>query len=200
MKKNKKDNNEEKMENFLDVIIRNYKTVPGVKILLKLFLYFIFLTTFIIIISISNYSKKAASDTSTTTTTTESVSKNYYDIISNLSSVKKEIVIIGDVNLNLDIDETISGYKEQGSEIKKVIVKENKLYEIDNGVEILSDLVESTSFINPSELIKYLLNNKSIKLTENNNVTYKYNDLTVYVENEKIIKIVVNNGYEINYN
>lgn len=196
----KKNNNEEKMENFLDVLIRNYKTVPGVKILLKLFLYFIFLTTFIIIISISNYSKKASSNTSTTTTTTESISKNYYDIISNLSSVKKEIVIIGDVNLNLDIDENISGYKEKGSEIKKVIVKENKLYEIDNGVEILSDLVENTNFINPSELIKYLLNNKSIKLTENNNVTYKYDDLTVYVENEKIIKIVVNNGYEINYN
>ncbi len=200
MKKNKKDNNEEKMENFLDVLIRNYKTVPGVKILTKLFLYFIFIITFITIISISNYSKKAASDTSTTTTTTESVSKNYYDIISNLSTVKKEMVIIGDVNLNLDIGETINGYKEQGSEIKKVIVKENKLYEINNGVEILSDLVENTSFINPSELIKYLLNNKSIKLTENNNVIYKYDDLTVYVENEKITKVVVNSGYEINYN
>ena len=41
MKKNKKNNNEEKMENFLDVLIRNYKTVPGVKIVLKLALYFI---------------------------------------------------------------------------------------------------------------------------------------------------------------
>ena len=32
MKKNKK--NEEEMENFFDVIVRNYKTVPGFKILL----------------------------------------------------------------------------------------------------------------------------------------------------------------------
>lgn len=200
MKKNKKDNNEEKMENFLDVLIRNYKTVPGVKILTKLFLYFIFIITFITIISISNYSKKAASDTSTTTTTTETISKNYYDIINNLSLLKKEIVIIGDIKLNLDIDETISGYEEQSSEIKKVIIKDNKIYEINNGIETLSNLIDDASYLNPTELIKYLLNNKSIKTTENNNNIYKYNDLTVYVENEKITKVVFNNGYEINYN
>ena len=58
MKKNKKNNNEEKMENFLDVLIRNYKTVPGVKIVLKLALYFIFIIIFVIVISVSNYSKK----------------------------------------------------------------------------------------------------------------------------------------------
>ena len=48
MKKNKKNNNEEKMENFLDVLIRNYKTVPGVKIVLKLALYFIFIIIFVV--------------------------------------------------------------------------------------------------------------------------------------------------------
>lgn len=196
----KKNNNEEKMENFLDVLIRNYKTVPGVKILLKLFLYFIFITAFIIIISISNYSKKANGNTSTTTTTTESISKNYYDIISNLSSVKKEIIIIGDVKLNLDIDEVISGYKEQGSEIKKVIIKDNKLYEVNNGIETLSNLIDDASLLNPTELTKYLLNNKSLKLMENENTLYKYDYLMVYIVNEKISKIVVNDGYEINYN
>ena len=108
MKKNKKNNNEEKMENFLDVLIRNYKTVPGVKIVLKLALYFIFIIIFVIVISISNYSKKDNNNT-LTTTTTETISKNYYDIINNLSLLKKEIVIIGDIKLNLDIDETIRG-------------------------------------------------------------------------------------------
>lgn len=199
MKKNKKNNNEETMENFLDVLIRNYKTVPGVKIVLKLALYFIFIIIFVIVISISNYSKKDNNNT-LTTTTTETISKNYYDIINNLSLLKKEIVIIGDIKLNLDIDETISGYKEQSSEIKKVIIKDNKIYEINNGIETLSDLIDDASYLNPTELIKYLLNNKSIKTTENNNNIYKYNDLTVYVENEKITKVVFNNGYEINYN
>ena len=199
MKKNKKNNNEEKMENFLDVLIRNYKTVPGVKIVLKLALYFIFIIIFVIVISISNYSKKDNNNT-LTTTTTETISKNYYDIINNLSLLKKEIVIIGDIKLNLDIDETISGYKEQSSEIKKVIIKDNKIYEINNGIETLSNLMDDASYLNPTELIKYLLNNKSIKTTENNNNIYKYNDLTVYVENEKITKVVFNNGYEINYN
>lgn len=199
MKKNKKTNNEEKMENFLDVLIRNYKTVPGVKIVLKLALYFIFIIIFVIVISISNYSKKDNNNT-LTTTTTEAISKNYYDIINNLSLLKKEIVIIGDIKLNLDIDETISGYEEQSSEIKKVIIKDNKIYEINNGIETLSDLIDDASYLNPTELIKYLLNNKSIKTTENNNNIYKYNDLTVYVENEKITKVVFNNGYEINYN
>ncbi|CDB27825.1 unknown [Firmicutes bacterium CAG:582] len=199
MKKNKKNNNEEKMENFLDVLIRNYKTVPGVKIVLKLALYFIFIIIFVIVISISNYSKKDNNNT-LTTTTTETISKNYYDIINNLSLLKKEIVIIGDIKLNLDIDETISGYEEQSSEIKKVIIKDNKIYEINNGIETLSNLMDDASYLNPTELIKYLLNNKSIKTTENNNNIYKYNDLTVYVENEKITKVVFNNGYEINYN
>lgn len=199
MKKNKKNNNEEKMENFLDVLIRNYKTVPGVKIVLKLALYFIFIIIFVIVISISNYSKKDNNNT-LTTTTTETISKNYYDIINSLSLLKKEVVIIGDIKLNLDIDETISGYKEQSSEIKKVIIKDNKIYEINNGIETLSDLIDDASYLNPTELIKYLLNNKSIKTTENNNNIYKYNDLTVYVENEKITKVVFNNGYEINYN
>lgn len=199
MKKNKKNNNEEKMENFLDVLIRNYKTVPGVKIVLKLALYFIFIIIFVIVISISNYSKKDNNNT-LTTTTTETISKNYYDIINNLSLLKKEIVIIGDIKLNLDIDETISGYEEQSSEIKKVIIKDNKIYEINNGIETLSNLIDDASYLNPTELIKYLLNNKSIKTTENNNNIYKYNDLTVYIENEKITKVVFNNGYEINYN
>lgn len=199
MKKNKKNNNEEKMENFLDVLIRNYKTVPGVKIVLKLALYFIFIIIFVIVISISNYSKKDNNNT-LTTTTTEAISKNYYDIINNLSLLKKEIVIIGDIKLNLDIDETISGYEEQSSEIKKVIIKDNKIYEINNGIETLSNLIDDASYLNPTELIKYLLNNKSIKTTENNNNIYKYNDLAVYVENEKITKVVFNNGYEINYN
>lgn len=200
MKKNKKNNNEEKMENFLDVLIRNYKTVPGVKIVLKLALYFIFIIIFVIVISVSNYSKKDNNNNTLTTTTTEAISKNYYDIINNLSLLKKEIVIIGDIKLNLDIDETISGYKEQSSEIKKVIIKDNKIYEINNGIETLSNLMDDASYLNPTELIKYLLNNKSIKTTENNNNIYKYNDLTVYVENEKITKVVFNNGYEINYN
>lgn len=199
MKKNKKNNNEEKMENFLDVLIRNYKTVPGVKIVLKLALYFIFIIIFVIVISVSNYSKKDNNNT-LTTTTTETISKNYYDIINNLSLLKKEIVIIGDIKLNLDIDETISGYEEQSSEIKKVIIKDNKIYEINNGIETLSNLIDDASYLNPTELIKYLLNNKSIKTTENNNNIYKYNDLTVYVENEKITKVVFNNEYEINYN
>lgn len=199
MKKNKKNNNEEKMENFLDVLIRNYKTVPGVKIVLKLALYFIFIIIFVIVISVSNYSKKDNNNT-LTTTTTETISKNYYDIINNLSLLKKEIVIIGDIKLNLDIDETISGYEEQSSEIKKVIIKDNKIYEINNGIETLSNLIDDASYLNPTELIKYLLNNKSIKTTENNNNIYKYNDLAVYVENEKITKVVFNNGYEINYN
>lgn len=199
MKKNKKNNNEEKMENFLDVLIRNYKTVPGVKIVLKLALYFIFIIIFVIVISVSNYSKKDNNNT-LTTTTTETISKNYYDIINNLSLSKKEIVIIGDIKLNLDIDETISGYEEQSSEIKKVIIKDNKIYEINNGIETLSNLIDDASYLNPTELIKYLLNNKSIKTTENNNNIYKYNDLTVYVENEKITKVVFYNGYEINYN
>lgn len=199
MKKNKKNNNEEKMENFLDVLIRNYKTVPGVKIVLKLALYFIFIIIFVIVISVSNYSKKDNNNT-LTTTTTETISKNYYDIINNLSLLKKEIVIIGDIKLNLDIDETISGYEEQSSDIKKVIIKDNKIYEINNEIETLCNLIDDASYLNPTELIKYLLNNKSIKTTENNNNIYKYNDLTVYVENEKITKVVFNNGYEINYN
>lgn len=197
--KKKKNNNEEEMENFLDVLIRNYKTVPGVKIVLKLFFYFLFIIIFLMIIYFANSNNNVEEENKQTQTTTQT-SKNYYDLISELQTTKKEIIKLGDITLNLDINDSITGYIEKQDEIKKIIIKDNKLYEVNNGIEYISDLINDASFLNPIEVCKYLLNNKSIKLEENGLFTYKYDNLVVYIENEKISKIVVNDGYEIIYN
>lgn len=196
MKKNKK--NEEEMENFFDVIVRNYKTVPGFKILLKLGLYFIFIGALLVIVIVGNSNSKDLENK--TTTTVEAINNsNYRDMIMNLQDVKKETITINNVKLSLDIGESIDGYEESENEIKKVVLKDNKLYEITSGEEVLSSVIEDATYFNPTEVLKYLLNNKSIKY-DNEEVFYKYDFLTVYIKDEKISKIVVNNSYEINYN
>lgn len=197
MKKQKK---EREIENFFEVLIRNYKTVPGLRIVLKLGFYIIFIIIFVLVIMISNYSKKNDKIEMSTTTTKEVVeSKKYRDMISDLSNTKKEFVIINDIKINLDIQANITGYLEMNDTIKKVIFKDNKLYEIIDGNEILNETLTDPSFIDINNVITYLFNNKSIRLVEENDTLYKYDLLNVYVNNDKITKVVVNNGYEINY-
>ena len=197
MKKQKK---EREIENFFEVLVRNYKTVPGLRIVLKLGFYIIFIIIFVLVIMISNYSKKNDEVEKSTTTTKEVVeSKKYRDMISDLSNTKKELVIINDIKINLDISANITGYLEMNDTIKKVIFKDNKLYEIIDGNEVLNETLTDPSFIDINNVVTYLFNNKSIRLVEENNTLYKYDLLNVYVNNDKITKVVVNNGYEISY-
>ena len=197
MKKQKK---EREIENFFEVLVRNYKTVPGLRIVLKLGFYIIFIIIFVLVIMISNYSKKNDEVEKSTTTTKEVVeSKKYRDMISDLSNTKKELVIINDIKINLDISANITGYLEMNDTIKKVIFKDNKLYEIIDGNEVLNETLTDPSFIDINNVVTYLFNNKSIRLVEENNTLYKYDLLNVYVNNDKITKVVVNNGYEIIY-
>lgn len=197
MKKQKK---EREIENFFEVLVRNYKTVPGLRIVLKLGFYIIFIIIFVLVIMISNYSKKNDEVEKSTTTTKEVVeSKKYRDMISDLSNTKKELVIINDIKINLDISANITGYLEMNDTIKKVIFKDNKLYEIIDGNEVLNETLTDPSFIDINNVVTYLFNNKSIRLVEENDTLYKYDLLNVYVNNDKITKVVVNNGYEINY-
>lgn len=202
MKKKKKNTEEVEIENFLDVIIRNYKMVLGFRIVLKLGFYFIFIFVFLLVISIANHSKTdEILDKTTTTKVEENLSKNYRDYISDLSNIKKEVVSINDYKLNLDIGENITGYLETADNIKKIIIKDNQLYEIINNEEILnSEFIDiDLTYLNVVNVQKYLLNSKSIKIEENNLITYKYDNLEVIINNEKIDKIKINDNYVITY-
>lgn len=202
MKKKKKNTEEVEMENFFDVIIRNYKMVPGFRIVIKLGFYFIFIFVFLLIISIANHSKTdEIIDKTTTTKVEENLSKNYRDYISDLSNIKKEIVSINDYKLNLDIGENITGYLESTDNIKKIIIKDNQLYEIINNEEVLNSFFSNIdlTYLNIINVQKYLLNSKSIKIEENNLITYKYDNLEVIINNEKIEKIKINDNYVITY-
>ena len=202
MKKKKKNSEEVEMENFFDVIIRNYKTVPGFRMVLKLGFYFIFIFVFLFVITIANHSKNDEMiDQSTTSKVEENNSKSYIDYISELSNIKKEIVLINDYKLNLDIKDGITGYLETNDNIKKIIIKDNQLYEIINDEEVLNyDLSNiDLTYLNITNVQKYLLNSKSIKIEENNLITYKYDNLEVIINNEKIEKIKINDNYAITY-
>ena len=202
MKKKKKNTEEVEMENFLDVIIRNYKMVPGFKIIIKLGIYFIFILVFLLVISIANHGKNdEIVDKSTTTKVEENLSKNYKDYISDLSNIKKEVVSINEYKLNLDIGENITGYLETNDTIKKIIIKDNQLYEIINNEEILNSEFNDIdlTYLNVLNVQKYLLNSKSVKIEENNLITYKYDNLEVIINNEKIEKIKINDNYVITY-
>ena len=146
------------MENFFDVIVRNYKTVPGFKILLKLGLYFIFIGALLVIVIVGNANSKALENK--TTTTVEAINNsNYRDMIMNLQDVKKETITINNVKLSLDIGESIDGYEESENEIKKVVLKDNKLYEITSGEEVFYKYDFLTVYIKDEKISKIVVNN-----------------------------------------
>ena len=55
------------------------------------------------------------------------------------------------------------------------------------------------TYLNVVNVQKYLLNSKSIKIEENNLITYKYDNLEVIINNEKIEEIKINDNYVITY-
>ena len=103
--------------------------------------------------------------------------------------------------MNLDIGENITGYLESTDNIKKIIIKDNQLYEIINNEEVLNSFFSNIdlTYLNIINVQKYLLNSKSIKIEENNLITYKYDNLEVIINNEKIEKIKINDNYVITY-
>lgn len=212
----KKKNNEEKLENFFDVLLRNYRNVPGFRAIVKLLIPLIF--CFIIMIVVAT-GKSSLYDTveDTTPKTEETTKLTYRQILDKVYTDSKNYLVdikINEAEYHLEgkIEEnTITGFIENVNGIKNFKINEENIYEIKMGKEQVNP--ELFNEIN----IDYIIPEKTIKMiesytadtksAEDGNTKYNYNlenqQINVVVSNEKVLKISIegeNYSYIIQYN
>lgn len=213
-----KDGNE--LETGLEVFLRNYKTVPGFKALIQLLGYFLFIIIIIAVASSATDNSETNSsldDTTTTTiTTTTSTTKFVYkDTLEQLKSNNKVIytsaIINGETYIidSINKDNVLSGYYETKSGTKRFKIENNKIYEINlETAKENNELFENLDidFIIPANLVELLINNRSIKMLEDDIVIYTYDinknnikyEIKTYVKDDICYKIEID-GNESNY-
>ncbi|MBQ3020932.1 MAG: hypothetical protein IJD92_01750 [Bacilli bacterium] len=173
--------NEEKQSKFKE----NYSKLkeawkdPRKKAGIKLLCYLIFFLLFIILAYITDGIDNTYSNNNKTTTTTKLID-NYNDKQENLLNKKHNI------NYKITIDEItytingtlenniINGYLESNEGIKKIILKNETLYEINNNEEILLESSFDIKFLNLNYIIKLIKENRAYIKDLDNIKTYEY--------------------------
>lgn len=194
--KNKKDSIIKSFYNSLKEAWKDPRKKAGIK-LLSYFIFFIilFLLAFITNqINKTNNNINKEPDKTTKVTDTyinklNSLLTNKYNIEYTLNNEEKVLKINGVLNNN-----QINGYLEYDNTIKKIVIKENNIYEIVNDVENIINLDYDISLLNLNNLITILKSNSPIKEVKDNiskytyNVTYKDLSLNIVVSMEEYIK------------
>lgn len=194
--KNKKDSIIKSFYNSLKEAWKDPRKKAGIK-LLSYFIFFIilFLLAFITNqINKTNNNINKEPDKTTKVTDTyinklNSLLTNKYNIEYTLNNEEKVLKINGVLNNN-----QINGYLEYDNTIKKIVIKENNIYEIVNDVENIINLDYDISLLNLNNLITLLKSNSPIKEVKDNiskytyNVTYKDLSLNIVVSMEEYIK------------
>lgn len=185
----KRNDDENKRENFLDVFIRNWKNVPGFRSLIKLCLYLIFIFIFIIVVNLSqsNNTRVKKNDGIPSTTTKKIETITYRDVLDNAAKGNKDIymeITIDGTKAVIDAvtnENDITGYYETDKLTKKFKIENNILYEVSLDHEIENDKVLNglnIDFIVTPNLIDILKNNIPTKMINNEEVLYNY-DITI---------------------
>lgn len=182
--KRKKNEDGEELETKWEVFMRNYKTVPGFKELVKLVGYFLFFGLFIIIILAGQSSIKHNDKSSTTTTTKVVDTKTYKEILEDLYKTDKQIhanITINELKYSIDATNKtgiLSGLVETTSSTKRFKIENNVIYELnlDQATEN-ANLFENikVDYIIPANLVNILQNNKATKRVDGDNLIYNYN-------------------------
>lgn len=211
MFKRKKNEKGEELENAFDVFMRNYKTVPGFRTLVKLGGYLLMIVIILVLASNVDFDSTTATKDDKTTTTTTAVAKKltYGEILDKMTTIGTSIYISVVVNeSNYVVEETVnkdnvSGYLDTVNGIKKFKVQNNNIYELTLNNETLNNtFFESLDkdFIIPANLVTYLKQNTSIKTLEGESIIYTYNvtkntinyEIKVHVSEEKCYKVEIN--------
>lgn len=208
-KKNKKESSK------LKLYYKSHKDLPAFKALIKLMLYFIF---FAIIIGVVATHQDVTKDENKNNQeqTKETIKRIPYkevlDLLNNSdSSVSYNITINGNLHkIELEyIDKVYTGIIESTSGITRFKIQDNNIYEVKMDEEVINnDLFKDINldYILISNLTNILLNNKSIKMLEDNNTIYKYNidniEYIITIKDNWVNKIEINNDtlkYMIEY-
>lgn len=194
--KNKKDS---KIKSFYNSLKEAWKD-PRKKAGIKLLSYFIFFIILFLLAFITNQINKTNNNINKEPDKTTKVTDTYinklnslltdkYNIEYTLNNEEKVLKIDGVLNNN-----QINGYLEYDNTIKKIVIKDNNIYEIVNDVENIINLDYDISLLNLNNLITLLKSNSPIKEVKDNiskytyNVTYKDLSLNIVVSMENYIK------------
>lgn len=194
--KNKKDS---KIKSFYNSLKEAWKD-PRKKAGIKLLSYFIFFIILFLLAFITNQINKTNNNINKEPDKTTKVTDTYinklnslltdkYNIEYTLNNEEKVLKIDGVLNNN-----QINGFLEYDNTIKKIVIKDNNIYEIVNDVENIINLDYDISLLNLNNLITLLKSNSPIKEVKDNiskytyNVTYKDLSLNIIVSTENYIK------------
>lgn len=205
MKKNKK---EEKNNKYKELYLKFKEAwkVPRKRAGIKLLGYLIFFFIFAIMVRVT--SSIELSDVDKNTTKKEVIKENLESfrekqnsLLDNNHNINYEINI-GDLvyKINGDLkDHIIEGYLESNEGIKKVILKDNLLYDVTTGVDVVVDLGIEMSKLDINYLVNIMKTNDAYIEDKDNIKTYQYainindneNTMVVYTNEKNIEKIVI---------
>lgn len=210
--KNEKDNKKEQIKELYS----KFKTAwsdprkrAGIKLLGYLF-FFIILFLFAAITSNMNKYKTTTSQTTKTTITIDKYNEKQKSILTNKYSINYVININNiEYKINGTIENNIvNGYLETPTGIKKIVFKENNLYEINNEQEILLENELNKNLIDLEYIINLIKQNSAIISDKEDTKTYNYNidnlglNIIVTTNEENITQINITeatNTYILNF-
>lgn len=210
--KNEKDSKKEQIKELYS----KFKTAwsdprkrAGIKLLGYLF-FFIILFLFAAITSNMNKYKTTTSQTTKTTITIDKYNEKQKSLLTNKYSINYVININNiEYKINGTIENNIvNGYLETPTGIKKIVFKENNLYEINNEQEILLENELNKNLIDLEYIINLIKQNSAIISDKEDKKTYNYNidnlglNIIVTTNEENISQINITettNTYILNF-
>ena len=204
MKKNKEEKKESNIKNIY-ISFKKAWAIPQKKAGIKLLAYFIFFVIFFLIAAIVNRTNNVYNnDNMNTITTTVTKKEDKYNdkqnkLINNSHTINYTINI-GDIEytINGELDNNvISGYLESNETIKKILIEDNRIYEIKNNEKKDLDIDFNIKLININNIMNIIKNSKTIieRKEEDTNYLYTVNiddnevNIKIYTSEESINKI-----------
>lgn len=210
--KNEKGNKKEQLKELYS----KFKTAwadPRKKAGIKLLGYLIFFIILLLFASITSHTNKYT-NSNTNPTTTTNIQDKYNDKQKKLLTNKYSINYVININnieykINGNIENNIiNGYFETPNGIKKIIFKENNLYEINNEQEILLETEINKNLIDLEYILNLIKQNSAIISDKEDTKTYTYNidniglNIIVATTEENISQINITettNTYTLNF-
>ena len=215
-----KKNNSEKTDSKLKECYNKLKeawAIPQKKAGIKLLAYFIFFLIFFLIAGIVNRIGATNKIYSEEKTTTIQINEDKYtDKQKKLMNNKQNVNIVIKIN---DIEykingfyesNNISGYLEINDNIKKIIIENNKLYEVKNNENVEYNTDINCNILNLENIFDILKNSKTIIERNDKDTNYYYTsnisdveyNIKVYTNENDIYKIEIvndNSKYILNF-
>ena len=201
-KKVKNKNEEVKMENYWDVFVRNYKSVPAFKSLVKLILCSLFIIMMILVVGLNQDKTKTSSNNRTTTTKvpdTTTAKVTYQSMLDEVIKGNKDVLInitseSGKYLIEAKLDNGImEGFFQTNDKSSKFRIKDGKVYEVKIEEENLNPDLFLDLDLNAIDQVSLLESLKSLVATkekDHENIIYNYN-----LEDDHLIKVTVQNEH-----